>query len=311
MPILGLFLSKSRMSIAEEVCHLRSNNELYEYMLPNMDSTFRLFAAHLRSVDASWTYPKHTDTMFELNLVTEGHQAMIVNGREQVQNFGDILLLKPGDIHQGRCYTGPSMTYHCLHFDVDDRPLRELLYSNRRILYTRDSLLAREINSTMHKLIRITVCPNEYSIGQRMLALSVVFELFLKLSEVLSVENGLEKKSAETVISRAIAEALEHYAEENSSEGGGYPRDVVRQIPINLGYSISTCGRIFHDVYGMSPRQYLSSIKLRKAKLLLIESRMSVEAISRKLGYGDIAHFSRQFKRWTGQSPRQFRKTYQ
>lgn len=286
------------------------SNELYEYMLPNMDSTFRLFAAHLRSVDASWTYPKHTDTMFELNLVTEGQQAMIVNGSEQVQTVGDILLLKPGDIHQGRCYTGPSMTYYCLHFDVDDRSLRELLYSNRRIFYRRDSLLAREIDSTMQKLIGITVCPNEYSIGQRMLALSTVFELFAKLSEVLSAENGLEKKSAETVVSRAIAEALEHYAEENASDGG-YPRDVVRQISINLGYSISTCGRIFHDVYGMSPRQYLSSIKLRKAKLLLIESRMSVEAISYKLGYGDIAHFSRQFKRWTGQSPRQFRKAYQ
>ncbi|QQE77893.1 AraC family transcriptional regulator [Alicyclobacillus sp. SO9] len=285
-------------------------NALYEYMMPNMDSTFRLFAAHLRSVDSHWKYPKHTDTLFEINLVVEGQQTMVVNGKRYVQDPGDLLLLKPKDIHQAQCSKGSSMTYYCLHFDVDYRPIRELLYSNECIFYRHDSVLAQEIDSVLKKLIDITVCKDEHSVAQRMSALATMFELFAKLSDALSGQTDARPHSAGAMISRQIADALDAYVDKIDQEEE-QPKDIVHQISLDLGYSVSTCGRIFQEVYGMSPRQYLSAVKLRKAKLLLIESDMTVETISRKLGYGDIAHFSRQFKRWTGQSPRSFRVDFQ
>lgn len=41
-----------------------------------------------------------------------------------------------------------------------------------------------------------------------------------------------------------------------------------------------------------------------------MEPELSVEDVSRRLGYKDIAHFSRQFKRWTGEPPGKFRGRY-
>ncbi|WP_373750829.1 helix-turn-helix domain-containing protein [Weissella soli] len=35
---------------------------------------------------------------------------------------------------------------------------------------------------------------------------------------------------------------------------------------------------------------------------------MNIFTISAALGYYDSAHFTRQFKRWTGETPYQFRK---
>ncbi|MFD1905342.1 helix-turn-helix domain-containing protein [Paenibacillus rhizoplanae] len=47
---------------------------------------------------------------------------------------------------------------------------------------------------------------------------------------------------------------------------------------------------------------------LHEAKVLLDDHSLSVSQISGLLGYRDIAHFSRQFKRWSGQSPREYRE---
>ncbi|MNC59455.1 DNA-binding transcriptional regulator AraC [compost metagenome] len=58
----------------------------------------------------------------------------------------------------------------------------------------------------------------------------------------------------------------------------------------------------------MSPRQYLSDLIIRHAKLLLLDNSLSVEAIAHRLGYRDVSHFSKQFKRWTGLPPMGYRR---
>ncbi|MOA61099.1 HTH-type transcriptional activator Btr [compost metagenome] len=58
----------------------------------------------------------------------------------------------------------------------------------------------------------------------------------------------------------------------------------------------------------MSPRQYLSGLIIRHAKLMLLDNSLSVEAIAHRLGYRDVSHFSKQFKRWTGLPPMSYRQ---
>ncbi|KHF36589.1 Arabinose operon regulatory protein [Paenibacillus sp. P1XP2] len=84
----------------------------------------------------------------------------------------------------------------------------------------------------------------------------------------------------------------------------------IASIAAKVGYSTSAINRIFTQAYGLSPRQYMSALMLKKSKLLLMDPELSIEAISARLGYHNIAHFSRQFKRWTGESPSRFRSRY-
>ncbi|MDQ6421853.1 helix-turn-helix transcriptional regulator [Paenibacillus sp. LHD-117] len=66
---------------------------------------------------------------------------------------------------------------------------------------------------------------------------------------------------------------------------------------------------MFTKVYGLSPCQYLTRRKWSKAKELLAGSNLTVYAIAEQLGFRSVNHFSRQFRRWMGMSPMQYRQS--
>lgn len=65
--------------------------------------------------------------------------------------------------------------------------------------------------------------------------------------------------------------------------------------------------RIFQQVYGRTPRQYLRDLRIEKAKELLKKGH-SVTQVCFEIGYGSLPTFSKVFKRGTGHSPRTYQK---
>ncbi len=55
---------------------------------------------------------------------------------------------------------------------------------------------------------------------------------------------------------------------------------------------------------GLPPARYAAQARIERARQLLRETNMSVAQVAITLGYTDIAHFSRQYKRHTGHPPR-------
>jgi AraC family transcriptional regulator len=65
--------------------------------------------------------------------------------------------------------------------------------------------------------------------------------------------------------------------------------------------------RQFKKTVGLSPYQYLMSLRIDRAKQMLSEKETTMTEISAKLGYADHSHFSRAFKQSTGATPSEFR----
>ncbi len=75
-----------------------------------------------------------------------------------------------------------------------------------------------------------------------------------------------------------------------------------------LGISQVYLYRVFSDRFGMSPKQYILTRKLREAEQMLSETDLSVTQIAHSVGYDDVSAFSRLFARKEGRSPLKFRE---
>lgn len=66
---------------------------------------------------------------------------------------------------------------------------------------------------------------------------------------------------------------------------------------------------IFKNIYNVSPKTYITNLKISRAKELLSSGMYSVTEVAFLSGYTDLSHFSREFKKTTGVSPKLFLET--
>ena len=81
----------------------------------------------------------------------------------------------------------------------------------------------------------------------------------------------------------------------------------IEDIAACCGLNRSYFGKIFHEVLGKSPQEFLISYRMTKATELLKLTSLSIAEISSTVGYSNQLHFSRAFKKIYGISPRQWR----
>ncbi len=70
--------------------------------------------------------------------------------------------------------------------------------------------------------------------------------------------------------------------------------------------SVSSFHHTFKDVTSTSPIQYIKKIRLSKAKEFMTDEGMRVNEAARAVGYESLSQFSREFKRYFGNSPGEY-----
>lgn len=76
------------------------------------------------------------------------------------------------------------------------------------------------------------------------------------------------------------------------------------------GFNASYFSMLFKKQSGQNFMEYLSEVRMNKAKELFKETNLSVASICEQVGYSDIKHFTQGFKKFTGLKPNEFRKLY-
>lgn len=80
-------------------------------------------------------------------------------------------------------------------------------------------------------------------------------------------------------------------------------------ISASLGYSTEYFIRIFQKKLGVSPHQYVISLRMSDAVRMLIKGK-TLDEIAESIGYSDGHSFSNAFRRYYGISPSEYRKNY-
>jgi AraC-like DNA-binding protein len=100
------------------------------------------------------------------------------------------------------------------------------------------------------------------------------------------------------MVERARALIEERHAEELSLI------DVARAVNAS---TFHFC-KMFKKATGMTFTEYLSLVRVAKAKKLLANPQARISEIAYEAGFASLTHFNRMFKRITGQSPSEFRQ---
>jgi len=287
-----------------------SKNSVSERFAPDLRTAHHISFMHVREVNPDWIYPSHEHKQYEVNYVIRGCQNMIINGKSFRLEAGDCALIRPGDLHSSSVGSPEGLVYFCLHFEIDDPPLLHLLGSFRQAAISALSPEGSAIKPVLDKLAEAVGSEGRYDLAVRAGIQASFYELLSLLCTALSsgAESKDDKKPPRSETAHRI-ESLIHAAAKQPIYHG-HPHDerpLIGNIARQLGISESHCNRLFKNVYGISPRHYLSNLVKEEAFRLLRDTALSVDRVSSLLGYRDIAHFSRQFKRWTGVSPRGYR----
>lgn len=98
---------------------------------------------------------------------------------------------------------------------------------------------------------------------------------------------------------------LEHYMEQNAGSDITL-EELAKRVNLNKNYFVKR----FKILFGESPMKFMASLRIKKAKQLILDGNMSIQQIADTLGYNSIHHFSAAFKQSQGMSPREYCKYF-
>ena len=254
----------------------------------------------------------HCHDFYELVLVCSGSARHYMNSEALPIQAGDLILVPPG----------------CVHGYLEPDDLR--IYN---ILFCRDVFEA--ISADLAPLpafqMLFQVQPNlDSSLRHETGLLSLsgnAFERALEYAESICRETRLRAPGAKTIVHGLflclIAHCLRHARLDNQS-AAGYAGQIssvlasldrhperhwtLAEMAKTAGMSTPNFRLHFRRLTGHAPGSYLLELRLKKAADILQSGDSPVSEIAFRTGFHDANYFSRQFHRFYGKSPRDFRR---
>ena len=216
----------------------------------------------------------------------EGETLYQSNEKTVVSNASHLIYLPKGSNYRWTCVKSG----HCIvvEFDTD---LNDC------------DLIAIDVQSSEKIKSRLQRCETDLlqnSPHQHMEVCRALYDLLLSLLRGVRESEYVPLKKAEK-LRPAVEYMTAHSAEKLSNE----------QLSALVGMSTVYFRKLFAAVYGTSPINYLSQIRIKKAKQILKSDFGSIAEVAASLGYCDVYHFSKAVKKSTGLSPMQYAKKQQ
>lgn len=244
---------------------------------------------------------KRTVFHYELDFFLESEGGVEVDGTFLPFAKGEVNFRKPEQVVQGlgryHCYCMyfSFASLSCVSADTvnaedhtqNQPPLNALFDVLNHVPNKITGVKAEQIGLTIQKMYQYYLCDE---------VLLVKSELLRLLHELLTFHQNTTV-SYNNYIKRAIGYMNTHYQEDIRFE------DLAKQIGISKPYFFD----LFKQCTGTTPNQFLTRLRIDKAKYLLLSTDLQIKDIGYQCGFDDSVYFSYLFRKETGMSASVFR----
>ncbi|WP_274649234.1 AraC family transcriptional regulator [Paenibacillus humicola] len=269
-----------------------------------IDDEFPIRVVHTGS---RFHFGAHWHEEVELVYVSEDRGRVGVNSRTYELSKGDLLLIKPGDIHSFLPGTGEliivvfRLRYLACGFTAE-RDLQDLhrLFAKTAVVPAEQAGQAK-----LSDIMKAILLENETrEAGYRWALKSRLFDLVVQLLRSQAVERESEPEAVcaphgkFACIERVCAYLEDHY-DENVN---------ISQIADHVKFNKFYLCKLFKEMRGVTLLDYLNRLRITKAEWALLSSGDSILDIAVQHGFNNLGSFNRLFKKYNGCTPSQFRK---
>ena len=218
---------------------------------------------------------------WSISLKLEGKTSFICNGKEYICDALHPVILPKGITYKWKCIQAGkfiALGFKCETYGKDIIPI-EIKENSTFLKYFSRIEKSRILKTTAYKMENIRD----------------LYNILLFLNK----EKNYIPSSKEEALKPAIDYMINNYSDSLISNDS-----LARLCKISTVHFRKT----FESVYGISPINYLTNIRIEKAKEMLKNDYNSVSQIAENVGYNSIYHFSKMFKTYTGISPSEYAK---
>ena len=249
---------------------------------------YRFYQARTYGGPSCGFYEKvHSHNAWEIYVHDGGKVSYSIDGELLPLERGDVVICRPGELHNCVYSSDTVHEYRCLWISVD--PLTEqgrlISSSVAKRKYSPEPAVSRQIDAAYSALYESPI--NE----QRRLILRLI--ALIQGSEA-AKSTPLHGPSRQ--LKNVIA-----YIDENYSAIGS-----MAEVAEKNYISLPTLNRTFRKYMGITPNDYLNLKRITKARALLDEG-LSVTDTAVQLGYSSCSYFIRLFKEQYGMTPYKYK----
>ncbi|AVK86626.1 hypothetical protein C3943_25705 [Lysinibacillus sp. B2A1] len=226
-----------------------------------------------------------------LLLITDGQTTLSINGHNEHIVFGHLIALESGAVIQLTNKNRLDFSGYIIRFVLYDTEMKSTCNFS---IETMDGYYIQRVPETVIADIRISLAKNIDH-----LHITIQQFILYSLLKELQQERPTEEYTLEQKIEHTVIYMQKKYYQMMT-------RDELAAI---AGYSPWYYSRKFIELYDKTPIAYLISYRIFRAQEILLTTNDLSQNIAKKVGFDDVQHFSRQFKRIVGRPPKQFKKT--
>ncbi len=243
-------------------------------------------------------YP-HRHTQCELSLVKSGSCTIQAGGRNFHFRTNDVMFIPSGVLHDFHAEPPKGVEFVVVQFlPFEDDLLHHLINSPPIGRFSLLDLSVSVFLEFCHKLQREIASGLPFAEVQCRALVEEMIVFLLRGNSRTSVP--LLSPEQKQVIENALRFMHEH----------SHDLTHIKEVARTYGLSPQYFRRLFKSYVGVSPKQYLTTLKIQRSKCLLLHREHSVTEVAMGLGFASTQQFSKVFRKITGLSPSTWRKTY-